>query len=59
MDASKELPRIGRPATSALAEVGIHSLDDLKGRDLDELLELHGVGHKAVSMLREALGDES
>jgi hypothetical protein len=50
------LPRgIGRPATSALALVGITTLDDLRDVDLDELLRLHGVGPKSIRVLREAL----
>ncbi|WP_165063344.1 helix-hairpin-helix domain-containing protein [Marisediminicola senii] len=49
------LPPIGRPATRALAEEGINSLDDLRGRDIDELASLHGVGPKALRLLREVL----
>ncbi|KQR07303.1 helix-hairpin-helix domain-containing protein [Cellulomonas sp. Leaf334] len=50
------LPRgIGRPATAALALEGIATLDDVRDRDLDELLRLHGVGPKAIRLLREAL----
>ena len=50
------LPRgIGAPATRALARVGITTLDDARGADLDELLRLHGVGPKAIRILREAL----
>ncbi len=43
------------PATRALALAGITTLDDLRDRDLDDLLRLHGVGPKAVRILREAL----
>jgi hypothetical protein len=46
--------RIGRPATGALIDAGYRSLADLPA-DLDGLLALHGVGQKAVSLLREAL----
>ena len=50
------LPRgIGRPATAALALAGITTLDDVRGVDPDELLRLHGVGPKAIRVLREAL----
>ena len=48
-------PGIGGPATAALALVGITTLDDVRGVDLDELLRLHGVGPKAIRVLREAL----
>ncbi|WP_456787672.1 hypothetical protein [Cellulomonas sp. P5_C5] len=50
------LPReIGGPATAALALEGITTLDDVRDVDLDGLLRLHGVGPKAVRVLREAL----
>ena len=47
------LPAIGRPAAMGLA--GITSLDDVAQHTEAELLELHGVGPKAVRILREAL----
>jgi endonuclease III len=46
--------RIGRPATGALLDAGYRELTDLP-TDLDSLLALHGVGPKAVRMLREAI----
>jgi hypothetical protein len=50
------LPRsIGRPATSALHLEGIYRLDQAAGRSERELLALHGVGPKAIRLLREAL----
>lgn len=55
MDDSSALPPIGKPATRALAEAGIHTLDDLRDRDVNELASLHGVGPKAIRLLREAL----
>ncbi|WP_407320215.1 helix-hairpin-helix domain-containing protein [Isoptericola halotolerans] len=45
--------RIGRPATGALRHAGYRTLDDLPAA-LDELLDLHGVGPKAVRLLTEA-----
>ncbi|MET0467935.1 MAG: helix-hairpin-helix domain-containing protein [Aeromicrobium sp.] len=51
-----DLPRsIGRPATNALAAQGITSLEQVAGLTEAELLALHGVGPKAVRLLREAL----
>ena len=50
-----ELPRIGAPATRALAAAGIHTLADLRGRDLGEIAALHGVGPRAITLLQEAL----
>lgn len=48
--------RIGRPATGALIDAGMRRLEDLP-EDLDRLLELHGVGPRAVRLLREHLTD--
>jgi len=47
--------RIGRPPTGALIDAGYRTLADLPA-DLDELLNLHGVGPKAVRLLGEARG---
>jgi hypothetical protein len=46
--------RIGRPATGALLDAGYRTLTDLPA-DLDGLLALHGVGPKALRLLRQAL----
>ncbi len=46
---------IGRPATGALLHAGIESLDQLAGVTEAWVLGLHGVGPKAVSILRETL----
>jgi hypothetical protein len=52
------LPRgLGSPATAALAQEGITTLDDVRDVDLDGLLRLHGVGPKAVRLLRVALAE--
>jgi hypothetical protein len=48
--------RIGRPATGALVDAGYRSIADLP-TDLDGLLALHGVGPKAVRLLRQARAD--
>ena len=48
-------PGLGAPATRALAQEGITTLDDVRGVDLDDLLRVHGVGPKAIRLLREAL----
>lgn len=48
--------RIGRPATGALIDAGYRTLADLPA-DLDGLLALHGVGPKAVQLIRQARGD--
>ncbi|MEE6261545.1 hypothetical protein [Plantactinospora sonchi] len=52
-----DLPRaIGGPATRALAGAGITSLAQVAELTGAELAALHGVGPKAVRILREALG---
>jgi hypothetical protein len=43
------------PARRALAEVGITHLRQLTEFSEQELLKLHGVGPKAIRLLREAL----
>ncbi|WP_200938472.1 DNA-binding protein [Cellulomonas sp. Root137] len=52
-------PGLGKPATRALALARIATLDDVRDRDLDDLLQLHGVGPKAIRILREALAASS
>ena len=47
--------KIGRPATGALVDAGYRSLSDLP-KDLDELSDLHGVGPRAVALLKDARG---
>lgn len=47
---------IGRPATRGLAGVGITTLAVVAQRSDAELLALHGVGPKAVRILRESSG---
>ena len=54
-----DLPRgIGRPATQALALAGLHRLEQLPHVSEAELLKLHGVGPKAIGVLRQALAEK-
>ncbi|WP_109209378.1 MULTISPECIES: hypothetical protein [Microbacterium] len=56
MSAESELtPRIGTVARRELALHGITAYDDLTVRSRAELLAIHGVGPKAVSILAEEL----
>jgi endonuclease III len=48
--------RLGRPATGALLDAGYRAIADLPA-DLDGLLALHGVGPKAVRLLRQVRAD--
>lgn len=51
-----ELPAsIGRPALGALRAAGITRLSEVARRREEELLALHGVGTKAVRLLRAEL----
>lgn len=52
------LPKsIGRPATNALEEAKISCLEDLANISEEELINLHGVGPKALRILLETLED--
>lgn len=48
---------IGNPALRALATAGITRLDQIAARSDADLLALHGVGPKAVRLLRAALAE--
>lgn len=50
-----DLPKIGRPATGALLADGATTLDGVAAMGEAELLALHGVGPRAISILRAAL----
>ena len=56
-DHTPDLPRIGAPATNALAVAGITRLEQLTALSERDLLKIHGVGPKAVRILREALAE--
>ena len=49
------LPRTGRPATQVLELQGITTLKVVAERSERELLALHGVGPKAILILRTEL----
>ncbi len=48
-------PKIGAPALRALNGVGYQELADLTQTTEAELAKLHGMGPKALGILREAL----
>jgi hypothetical protein len=50
-----DLPNIGAPAHRALASAGYQRLEQLTRVREAELLRLHGVGPKALRILRAAL----
>ena len=49
------LPKIGAPATRALAEAGYDSLYKLAGVPQVELASLHGMGPTALRLIAQAL----
>lgn len=56
MTSPDAFPRgIGRPATGALLAAGYTELSQLDGMAEEDLLRMHGVGPKAVAVLRAAL----
>ncbi|MGW7976529.1 DNA-binding protein [Staphylococcus xylosus] len=52
---STDLPKIGKPATNALHNLGVKSLEAVSKYERTELLGIHGVGPKAIELLEEAL----
>jgi hypothetical protein len=55
-DVESDLPtNIGKPAGQALAVAGYNRLEQLAQVSEKEILKLHGVGPKAVGLLRQAL----
>jgi hypothetical protein len=54
---SSDLPDIGRPARQALDVAGYTRLEQLTALAEQDLLRLHGVGPKAIWLLREALAE--
>lgn len=50
-----DLPRIGRPANSALLAQGITTLQEVAAFGRRRLAALHGVGPKAIRILDESL----
>ena len=48
---------IGNPARQALEHAGYTRLEGLSGLSEQELLKLHGVGAKALGILRAALAE--
>ncbi|MFZ2528720.1 MAG: DNA-binding protein [Rhodococcus sp. (in: high G+C Gram-positive bacteria)] len=49
------LPKTSAPAQRALDDIGVANLDDLTRYTERDLLALHGMGPKAVRILRDEL----
>ncbi|WP_329086687.1 MULTISPECIES: hypothetical protein [unclassified Streptosporangium] len=57
-DAPTDIPaNIGRPARGALSAAGYTTLAQVASMTERELLRLHGVGPKAIRLLRDALAE--
>jgi len=53
-----EIPhRVGAPARRAFDAAGYKTLEELLAADEDDLLALHGVGPRAIRILREEAQD--
>ena len=58
-DSATTLPKgIGKPATRALAAVGVTRLDQITHFTESQLLAMHGVGPKAVGVIQAALASQ-
>jgi hypothetical protein len=55
---TEELPRIGAPATRALAGIGVTRLSQLTEHRAVDPLKLHGMGPRAITILPQALADQ-
>lgn len=52
---SDNLATIGKTARSALANIGVNTLEDLREYDLGNLQKIHGIGPKAIRILEAVL----
>lgn len=55
LSVSSDFPQIGAPALRALLNAGYTQLQDLTKVTEHELKQLHGMGPKALGILKEAL----
>ena len=53
-----DLPKISKPATSALTNAGYYRLEQFSTVTESDILKLHGVGPKGVRILNEALKEK-
>lgn len=54
-ETSNEFPKIGAPALRALARAGIKTLKQLTKHTEADIADLHGVGPKALGLLKKSL----
>ena len=53
-----DLPKIGAPATRAVNGMGITRLSQFTKFTEDEIMQLHGMGPKAMGILKKALAEK-
>lgn len=53
-----DLPKTSAPAQRALEGIGVQNLKQLSKHSEKEILTLHGMGPKAMRLLREALAKQ-
>jgi predicted flap endonuclease-1-like 5' DNA nuclease len=58
MDEKTNLPKIGQPATQALEAAGVTRMEQLCEWREKDLLKLHGVGPKAIRILKEVMAEK-
>lgn len=59
MDKKTVFPKgLAKPALRALEAEGINALDDLQGISEKELMELHGIGRRAMETLKAAMEEK-
>ena len=51
------LPKIGAPATRALNSIGVTTVEQLARYTEAEILELHGVGPRAIRILAPVMAE--
>lgn len=49
------LPKLGKPADRALAALGVTTLEQLATYSPEQLLAIHGIGPKAITILEPLL----
>jgi hypothetical protein len=50
-----EIPKISRPATNALEQAGLTTLEQVARTPRDKVAGLHGMGAKGIRILGEAI----
>lgn len=53
-----DIPKISAPATRAITGFGITMLEQFNKYTEDEIMQLHGMGPKAMGILKQALKEK-